>query len=96
MNTEVFPLVLLEASASGLPMVVSDLNTFKCIVTNGHNGIITKRGDPKRLADAIIYLLENEDIKKKMGENARKKVENYSWEKIAEMIEEAYERLLKA
>jgi glycosyltransferase involved in cell wall biosynthesis len=91
---EVFPLVLLEASASGLPMVVSDLNTFKCIIEDGCNGVVTKRGDPKALADAIIYLLENEDVRKKMGVNARKKVENYSWEKVAEMTEKVYEQLI--
>jgi glycosyltransferase involved in cell wall biosynthesis len=91
---EVFPLVLLEASASGLPMVVSDLNTFKCIIEDGYNGVVTKRGDPKALADAIIYLLENKDLRKEMGENARKKVENYSWEKIAEITEKVYERVI--
>ena len=91
LNTEVFPIVLLEASASGLPMVVSDLDTFKCIIEDGYNGLFTKRGDEKSLADAIIYLLENEDAREKMGKNARKKVEDYSWEKIAEETEKVYE-----
>ena len=91
---EVFPLVLLEASASGLPMVVSDLNTFKCIIEDGYNGMVTKRGDPKALADAIVHLLENEDVRRRMGENARRKAERYSWEKIAEMTEKLYEQVL--
>ena len=94
LNTEVFPIVLLEASASGLPMVVSDLDTFKCIIEDGYNGLFTKRGDEKSLADAIIYLLENEDAREKMGKNARKKVEDYSWEKIAEETEKVYEDVL--
>lgn len=94
-KTEVFPVTLLEASASGLPMVVSDLDTFKCIIEEGYNGLFTKRGDEKNLADAIIYLLENEDIREKIGKNARKKVENYSWERIAEMTEEVYKSLIK-
>jgi glycosyltransferase involved in cell wall biosynthesis len=91
LNTEVFPIVLLEASASGLPMVTSDLNTFKCIIEEGYNGLFTKRGDENNLADAIIYLLENEEVRNKMGKNARKKVEDYSWEKIAEETERVYE-----
>ncbi|MCS7367306.1 MAG: glycosyltransferase family 4 protein [archaeon YNP-WB-062] len=94
MSTEVFPLVLLEAAASGLPIVVSDLNTFKCIIKDGYNGLFTKRGDAKSLASAIIYLLENEDVRRRMGENARKNVENYSWNKITEEYEEVYERVL--
>lgn len=94
MNTEVFPVVLLEASASGLPMVVSDLNTFKCVIEEGYNGVFTKRNDEKNLADAIIYLLENEDVREKMGMNMRKKVKDYSWDKIAEKTEEVYEMVI--
>ena len=96
LNTEVFPMVLLEASASGLPMVVSDLNTFKCIIEDGYNGLFTKRGNKNSLADAIIYLLENEEVRKEMGRNARKKVKNYSWERIAEMTEEVYKSLIES
>ena len=95
MSTEVFPIVLLEASASGLPMVVSDLNTFKCIIEDGYNGLFTKRGDAKNLADAIIYLLQNGDVREEMRKNARKKVEDYSWEKIAKETEKVYERVIE-
>jgi glycosyltransferase involved in cell wall biosynthesis len=38
-------------------------------------------------------LLENEDVRRKMGENARRKAEKYSWEKIAEMTEKLYEQV---
>ena len=94
MSTEVFPIVLLEASASGLAMVVSDLDTFKCIIEESYNGLFSKRGNEKSLANAIIYLLENEEIGKKMGKNAKKKIEDYSWEKIAEETEKVYERVI--
>lgn len=93
-HEEMFPMVLLEASASGLPMVVSDLDTLKCIIEEGYNGLFTKRGDEKNLADAIIYLLENEDVREKMGKNARKKVEDYSWERIAEETEKVYTEVI--
>jgi len=92
---EVFPLVLLEASANGLPIVTSDLETFKCLIENGYNGLFTKRGDAENLADAIIYLLENDDLRERMGRNAKEKVKAYSWEKIAEKYEEVYQRLVK-
>ena len=93
MKSEVFPIVLLEASASGLPAVVSDLDTFKCIIEDGYNGIVTRRSDENNLADAIIYLLENENVREKMGKNA-KDVEEYSWDKIAYETEKVYEMVM--
>lgn len=94
LNTEVFPIVLLEASASGLPMVVSDLDTFKCVIDKGYNGLFTKRRDEKNLADTITYLLENEDMRIEMGRNARKKSKNYSWKEIAEATGKVYKELI--
>ena len=94
LNTEVFPIVLLEASASGLPIVISDLDTFKCIIEDGYNGIITKKEDEKNLADAVIHLLENEDTKEKMGIYGRKRVEDYSWKLIAEETEKVYKECI--
>lgn len=90
---EVFPLVLLEASASALPMIVSDLDTFKCIVKESYNGIFTKIRDEESLANAITYLVKNEDLMEKMGSNARKGIKNFSWDKIAETTETVYNNL---
>ena len=92
---ESFPIVFLEASASGLPMVVSNLDTFKCFIDEGYNGIVTKRCDENTLADAIIYLLENEDVRERMGKNGREKVKDYSWERVAEMTEKVYLNLIE-
>lgn len=95
MTSEVFPIVFLEASASGLPMAVSDLNTFKCIIEDGYNGIVAKRNDVNNLADAITYLLESEDVRKRMGKNGRNKVKDYSWDRIAAETEKVYLSLVK-
>ena len=91
---EAFPVVLLEASAFGLPLVVSDLEAFKAIVEEGYNGLFTKTGDENDLAEKVLYLLENEDIREKMGENARKKIKDYSWDKIAEETEKVYNEVI--
>lgn len=96
MSTEVFPITLLEASASGLPMIVSDLQTFNCMIKDGYNGIFTKRGNEESLANGIIHLLDNADMGKRMGRNARKKVENYSWKRVAEETERVYEKAVSS
>jgi glycosyltransferase involved in cell wall biosynthesis len=90
---EVFPIVFLEASASGLPLVVSDLHTFKCFVEDGYNGFITEIGNEDKLAESIIYLLDNDILRRYMGCNARKKVAGYSWDIITERLEQLYRRV---
>ncbi|MCR8454643.1 MAG: glycosyltransferase family 4 protein [Crenarchaeota archaeon] len=92
---EVMPLALLEASAAGLPIVASDLTTLRRIIEDGYNGLFVKRGDPRSLADAIIYLLENEDVRERIGKNARERIKEYSWSRIAERYEEIFKELVK-
>ena len=94
LNTEVFPIVLLEASASKLPMVVSDLNTFKCIIQDGVNGIVTKKNDFNDLASALLLLSTDDELRRKMSENAYNMIADFSWEKIAEETERTYGDLL--
>ena len=94
LNTEVFPIVLLEAAASKLPIVVSDLNTFKCFIQDGVNGIVTKNTDFNDLAGTLLMLSTDDDLRKKMGGNAYNIVADFSWEKIAEETEWAYGDLL--
>jgi glycosyltransferase involved in cell wall biosynthesis len=88
--SEGFGIVLLEASACELPLVVSNLEVFKSIIEEGKNGLFSETGDDVDIAKKIIYLLKNDNIREKMGENARKKVEGFSWVRIAEETEKVY------
>ena len=92
--SESFGIVLLEASACGLPLVVSDLEVFRAIIEEGYNGLFTKTGDGKDFASKIIPLLKNEEERIRMGANAKEKVKDYSWEWIAEETEKIYEVVL--
>ena len=80
---EGFPMVMIEAMACGLPAVCFD---FKCgpkdIIIEGENGLVVKDGDIDGLADAIVKLMKNDELRKMMGENAKKVVETYSEEKV--------------
>ena len=91
---ESFGIVLLEAMASGKTAIASDLPGVRDIVDDGITGLLVPPKDPDALADAIIYLLENEGIREKMGKNGRERVKGYSWDKIAEETEKVYERLV--
>jgi len=91
---EAFGIVNLEAMACGIPVISSKLGGIPDVVTDKETGLLVKPDDEEALTDAIIFLLENEDIARKMGNNGKKKVEEYSWKKIAEKTEEVYESLI--
>ena len=96
MGTECYPLTILEAMACGVPIVASKIGGIPDAVKDGENGLLVQPRDSELLADAIIYLLENEDVREKMGKNGRKRVEDYSWEKVAEMTEKVYMELINS
>lgn len=93
---EGFPMVLVEAMACGLPAVCFD---FKCgprdIIEEGENGLIVRDGDVEGLAEAIVKLMKDEELRKRMGENAKRVVETYSEERVMRMWEDLYEEILR-
>ena len=95
MKHESFGIVNLEAMACGVPIVASKIGGVPDVVKDGKNGLLIPPRNSEALADAIIYLLENYDIRKKMGKNGRKKVEDYSWERIAEETGKVYLSLIE-
>ena len=80
---EGFPMVMIEAMACGLPAVCFD---FKCgprdIIVEGENGLIVPDGDIEGLAEAMMTLMEDEELRKRMGENTKRVVETYSEERV--------------
>lgn len=91
---ESFGVVNLEAMACGIPIVASNVGGIPDVIKHGENGLLVPPKDPEALADAIIYLLENEEEREKMGRNGRKISKNYSWAMIAEKTEKVYEKLI--
>lgn len=82
-NYEGFPMVMIEAMACGLPAVSFD---FKCgpkdIIRHGVNGLLVRNGDIQGLADAMMQLMSDDTLRKKMSIEARKVVETYSEEVV--------------
>lgn len=90
---EAFPLVTLEAAASGLPILATKVNGTEELIQEGYNGFFIKR-NPQNIAEKICMLIEDKKLLKKMGKNARKTAERYSWDKIAEKTMKVYEELV--
>lgn len=77
-HTECFPMVLLEASACGLPLVAFDVPVGpKALIMEGYNGYLIKDRNIDEMADKIISLFENQEKMKELGRNAKENVNQY-------------------
>ena len=91
---EAFGLVLLEAMASGLPVIASKLPGVRTVFEDEQEGLLIRPGDEEDLKEKIELLITNEDLRKKMGSSARQLAEKkYSWKKIAENLADAIKKL---
>lgn len=92
---EGLPNTIIEAMALRKPVIATDVAGPNEIVVNNETGFIVPPGDIKAMAEKIIYLLENPDIAKKMGEGGRKIVEGkFNIKETIKKIEEIYKEVL--
>jgi glycosyltransferase involved in cell wall biosynthesis len=88
-KNEAFGLVLLEAMASGVPVIASGLPGVRKVFENGKQGLLCKPNDIDDLKNKIEEILTNEEKRKEMGKEARILVlEKYSWEKVSKRLNE--------
>lgn len=86
----------LEAMSCELPVVLSNTSGMELYVKNEVNGLIYKGEDFNSLANAIIRLMGDEELREKLGENAREYVlKNQDWNKNMKLMESFYEKLTK-
>ena len=78
--------VLLEAMASGLPIVASDIEANQELIKHRDNGYLFETGEPNDLADKLSELIESKAIRKQLGLSARKYIEinGLSWSATGE------------
>lgn len=82
---------VLQAMAMGKPVVSTSMVTSGIDVSAGENIILAD--DPREFADRVIELLNNGDLRKRIGANARKLMEEkHSWEKLTDELNELLER----
>ncbi|MCG2700269.1 glycosyltransferase family 4 protein [Candidatus Parcubacteria bacterium] len=90
-HIEAFPIVLLEAMASGKPIIASNVGSIPYIIKDGENGFLFEYGDVDDLANKITKLLNDRELRLKMGNNGKKIAKGFpSWEEIAQKYYKLY------
>ena len=85
---------LLEAAATGRPLVATDIPGCRLFVRDGENGLLVPLNDPLALSKALEKLVCNPEIRQKMGSAGRKLVlENYTDEKVNQATWEVYRKV---
>lgn len=90
-NYEGIPLSILEALASSLPVICTDVGGNVDLIFNGENGFLIEKGNVNKMVKSIIEIYKNEDKRKEMALNAREKSKKYDISNT--MVE--YEKLYK-
>jgi phosphatidyl-myo-inositol alpha-mannosyltransferase len=96
LGSESFGIILIEAMASGVPVVASSIPGYRAVVDDGVQGKLVTPDSSDGLADTIIRLIENEDMLKEMSAAALHKSREYSWDKLVSLVEKAYSEAIAA
>ena len=95
-RTENFPLSILEYMACAKPVVATKVGGVPEMVKDGFNGITVDTESPEALAKAIVYLINNKELRKTISTDARKTVEeNFTVEKMVQNYKDFFREILK-
>ena len=96
-RSEGFGLTLLEANATGKPVIGSNVGGIPSVIRDGYNGLLVPPNDPRALASKLSELLVRDDHRLiEIGKNGRELAETLDWSLIAISTEKLYESVLSA
>ena len=92
---ESFGIVLLEAMAAAKPIVASRIQGYADVVTDGHQGLLTPPQDGEGLAATLARLVQDSDLRHKLGANGRADVNQYAWQTVATRVVDYYQTTME-
>lgn len=95
-TNETFGNVVLEAFASGLPVVAVDKGGVRELVTPGRDGVLAQPGNPLAFAEEIRFLLAHPGLRARLGERARATATEHSWAAVNERLLDCYAQVVAA
>ncbi|MBU0533620.1 MAG: glycosyltransferase [Candidatus Omnitrophica bacterium] len=92
---EGFPNTILEAMASSLPVVATDVGGVRELIIPDETGFIVPPADISALHESLAKLIKDKDLRIKMGNTGFERVKEFSIEKMAKETEDLYQELIK-
>jgi phosphatidylinositol alpha-mannosyltransferase len=90
-GAESFGMVVVEALASGRPLVASDIPGFRAVVHHAHDALLVPPKDPAALAAAVRRLLEDDALARSLGKAGVETAQRYAWPVVTRQLIEVYE-----
>ncbi len=91
---EGLPTVIMEAMASGVPVVATDIPGTRDLIEGGKNGWLAPAGDPHALSEAILFAMSAPELRTQAANRARKVVEDFSIQSVACQYAALYQKLI--
>ncbi len=86
-------IILLEGMAAGRPIVASGIAGYRRVITDGQEGLLVPPEDDAALSAAIVQLLEDADLRQRMGQAGRVTAQGYAWDRVAGQVLDYYQEV---
>ena len=95
-RSEAFGLVALEAQASGIPVIASDLAGVRTVIKDRRTGLLVEPNNVVDLAEKVEAMLKNPDVRNQFAQNSRRHAEEkFSWDVILPKLINVYNEVKK-
>src|SRR6267143_1402175 len=95
-GAESFGIVLLEALASGLPVVATEVPGYMSVLEPGKDSVTVAPKNWRELAASLVILARDEDLRRRMADYAVQKARRYSWDLVASEVVDVYQEARRA
>jgi glycosyltransferase involved in cell wall biosynthesis len=92
---EGMPLVLLEAMASGMPVITTETCGMPDVVENDYTGLLIAPADAKAIENAVLRLAEWSELRERLGSAAQETMRRYTWARSAKRLEEFFRHIVE-
>lgn len=95
-NYEGWGMAVIEAASYGLPIIMTDVGCASEVIKDGKSGLVIPVGNQKKLTEAMVKLIQNKELRKRLGEEARQAIAQLpNKEETLELYKKSWEMALK-